>query len=127
MEHYDRGSTPSEAIGQHLKALRKRQGMTAAELAAAMTAAGIPWERSTVTKLETGRRQAVTIDEAVALVLVLDVTMAELLGATGSDFEPDELARLDAQIRDLEAALRAARRAVRRRGTRVSEQEDSDG
>lgn len=126
MEH-DRGLTPSEAIGRHLKALRKHQGMTAAELAVAMTAAGIPWERSTVAKLETGRRQAVTIDEAVALVQVLDVTMAELLGVTGAKFEPDELARLDAQMRNLEAALRAARRAARRQGVRVPEQEDSDG
>lgn len=127
MEHNDRGSTPSEAIGRHLKALRKDKGMTAAELAAAMSAAGIPWERGTVAKLETGRRQSVTIDEAVALVLVLDVTMAELLGATGAKFEPDELARLDAQMRNLEAALRAARRAARRQGVRVPEQEDSDG
>lgn len=127
MEHIARGSTPSEAIGRHLKALRKRQGMTAAQLAAAMTDAGTPWKRSTVTKLETGRRQAVTIDEAVALVQVLDVTMAELLGATGAKFEPDELARLDAQMRNLEAALRAARRAARRRGTHIPEQKDSDG
>jgi hypothetical protein len=107
--------------------------MTAAQLAEAMTAAGIPWERSTVAKLETGRRQTVTIDEAVALVLVLDVSMAELLGANGSDFEPDEVARLDAQLRNVEAALRAARRALRSRGAHVPqppeqpEQEDSNG
>jgi transcriptional regulator with XRE-family HTH domain len=129
MEHNDRRHTPSQAIARHLRALRKRQGMTAAQLAAAMTAAGIPWERSTVAKLENGHRQAVTIDEAVALVLVLDVTMAELLGVTGSNFEPDELGRLDAEMRNLEASLRAVRRRAARSHQLPAppEQEDDHG
>ncbi len=53
--------------------------MPAAELARRMQAAGIPWTRLVVTKLETGRRQSVSVEELLALAYVLDVAPVHLM------------------------------------------------
>jgi transcriptional regulator with XRE-family HTH domain len=44
-----------------------------------MTRLGVPWDRSTVAKLETGRRGAVSVPELFALAAALEVTPAALL------------------------------------------------
>jgi hypothetical protein len=44
-----------------------------------MAAVGVPWERMVVTKLETGRRPNVSVEEMLALAYVLDVAPVHLL------------------------------------------------
>lgn len=53
--------------------------MTAQQLAERLQAGGLPWDRQTVTKLETGRRQNVTVVEWLALARALDVAPIHLL------------------------------------------------
>lgn len=70
---------PVEAITRRVREARNRKGMTAQELADKLKARGVPWDRGTVTKLETGRRQNVTVTEWLALARVLDVSPLHLL------------------------------------------------
>ena len=60
-------------IAANLKALRLARGMTADQLAAAVTDAGANWCQPTVSKIERGSR-AVTVDELVALAAALKLT-----------------------------------------------------
>lgn len=62
-----------------MRELRQRRGLTAEQLAERMTEVGVPWNRGVVAKLETGRRQAVSVDELVGLSVVLDTAIAALL------------------------------------------------
>ncbi|AWT42811.1 MULTISPECIES: helix-turn-helix transcriptional regulator [Streptomyces] len=78
MEH-ETAVTPVEAVAQRVRDARNRKGLTAQELADRLKAAGVPWDRGTVTKLETGRRQNVSIVEWLALARVLDVAPVHLL------------------------------------------------
>jgi len=72
-------------------AVRKKRGWSAAELARRMKAVGIPWERIVVTKLETGRRASVSVDELLALSAVLNCPPVMLMTADEwdhPDYEP---------------------------------------
>lgn len=71
--------TPVEAIKSRVREARNRKGMTAQELADRLKASGVPWDRGTVTKLETGHRQNVTVVELLALARALDVAPIHLL------------------------------------------------
>lgn len=88
-----------------MRSLRGARGWTAQRLADEMTTAGIDWNRGVVTKLETGRRENITVDELVALAALFGVSPMELIGAE----EPKgsgswtETARL---VRAIAAALR---------------------
>lgn len=62
-----------------MRELRQRSGFTAEELAEAMRAHGVPWQRSVVAYLETGRRKTISVDELLALALVLKIRPAALL------------------------------------------------
>lgn len=66
-------------IGARVKELRARNGLTAQKLADALASEGVPWERGTVTKLETRRRDNVTVNELLALAKVLNVAPVHLL------------------------------------------------
>lgn len=44
-----------------------------------MTAIGFKWDRFTVQNLESGRRQAVSLDESIALARVLSVSLVNLV------------------------------------------------
>jgi Predicted transcriptional regulators len=80
MEHDSAGPvTPTQAVARRVRETRKRRGWSAERLAAEMTRVGIPWERAVVTKLETGRRAAVSVAELLALGYVLDVAPVHLL------------------------------------------------
>ena len=61
--------------------MRVKRGWSAAELARRMQAAGIPWERIVVTKLETGRRASVSVAELLALAAVLNCPPVMLMTA----------------------------------------------
>ena len=58
--------------------MRNRHGWSQGELARRMTDVDVPWQRSTVAKIEGGMRQ-VTADELVALAFVLGVPPMALL------------------------------------------------
>ncbi|MFI6488260.1 helix-turn-helix transcriptional regulator [Streptomyces sp. NPDC050564] len=78
MEHAET-VTPVETLAQRVKEVRSRKGMTAQELADNLKARGLLWDRQTVTKLETGRRQNVSVVEWLALARSLDVAPLHLL------------------------------------------------
>ncbi len=79
MEHDERALAPTRALAARVRELREKRRLTAAQLAAAMTRAGIKWDRSTVAKLETGRRENVSVAELLALAYVLEVAPVHLL------------------------------------------------
>jgi transcriptional regulator with XRE-family HTH domain len=78
MEHFT-GVDPVTSIAERVKEARGRHGFTAQQLADRLKDVGIQWDRATVTKLETGRRQNVTVVELLALARVLDVAPIHLL------------------------------------------------
>jgi transcriptional regulator with XRE-family HTH domain len=80
--------TPTQVVAARMHALRRKRGWSAAELARRMKAAGIPWERIVVTKLETGRRASVSVDELLALCAVLNCPPVMLMTADERD-HPD--------------------------------------
>ena len=69
------------AVGviRQVRELRRARGVSAAELADALAAEGIHWDRSRVTAIENGRRASITIDEWLALARVLSVPPLHLL------------------------------------------------
>lgn len=67
------------AIAARVRALRRAREWSAEQLAQAMRAAGIRWDRATQTNLELGRRRSITVDEWLALAKVLDVAALDLL------------------------------------------------
>ncbi|MQA13707.1 MAG: helix-turn-helix domain-containing protein [Pseudonocardiaceae bacterium] len=80
MESRRQGGAPVTAvIAERVKALRTDARLSGPALAAAMNEHGIPWNRTTLAKLETGRRETVTVPEFLALALVLDVPPVLLL------------------------------------------------
>jgi transcriptional regulator with XRE-family HTH domain len=80
------------ALGRRLTELRQAAGIRSqSELGKRMTAHGVPWSRVSVEKLENGRRGAITVQELLALALVLNVPPAMLL-ADPSSTEPVQVA-----------------------------------
>jgi transcriptional regulator with XRE-family HTH domain len=77
--------TPTAVVAARMHALRVKRGWSAAELARRMRAAGIPWERLVVTKLETGRRASVSVAEMFALAAVLNCPPVMLMTADERD------------------------------------------
>lgn len=78
--------TPSDVIGHRLKELRNRHGWTAAELGKRCGEVGLPLTRQAITNIEAGRRddegarrRHVTVDELLALSLVLNVAPVNLM------------------------------------------------
>ncbi|WP_037870323.1 helix-turn-helix transcriptional regulator [Streptomyces sp. SPB074] len=67
------------AIAQRVREARRRKDYTAQQLADQLRALGVAWDRATVTKLETGRRQGVSVVEWLALARALDVAPVHLL------------------------------------------------
>lgn len=70
---------PMQMVIDRLKDIRRKRNLTAQQLAEAMTKAGVRWEYGVVTKLETGRRKALSVTELLALAYVLDVSPLSLL------------------------------------------------
>lgn len=79
--------TPADVVATRVRELRRRRGLTAQQLAEAMTKAGVPWSRGVVAKLENDRRgdKGVTVAELFALALVLEVAPTELLSPSSYD------------------------------------------
>src|SRR5215217_1266123 len=66
-------------IAGRVRELRTAKGWSAAKLAQEMNALGVHWERLVVTKLETGRRRSISVDELLALSIALGVPIFGLL------------------------------------------------
>lgn len=70
---------PHQVIAERVKSLRKGRGWSAEKLAEEMSAVGVPWTRVVVTKLETGRRPGVSVEELLALAYILSVAPIHLM------------------------------------------------
>jgi transcriptional regulator with XRE-family HTH domain len=87
-------------IAQRVRHLRQQADMRGAALAAKLNDLGIPWNRSTVAKFETGQRASISVQELLALAVALDVPPIWLLAdvdngsptpiASGLDEQPWE-------------------------------------
>jgi transcriptional regulator with XRE-family HTH domain len=75
-------------VAKRVKEARTRRGWTAEDLAKQLAAQGVKWERSTVAKLESGKRQNITLTEWLALAAVLNVGPTHLLLPIDSGDEP---------------------------------------
>jgi transcriptional regulator with XRE-family HTH domain len=88
MSQHPEAHWPVKTIAKRVKLVRRRRGLTAANLAERMRAAGIKWDRNIVANLETGRRENVTVSELLALGVVLNVAPIHLLIPLDTDPEP---------------------------------------
>lgn len=79
MDLPDHGIDPVQTVAHRVSELRKRKGLTAAEVGQRMKAEGFKWDRFTVSNLEKGKRQNVTLTEWLGLAQVLDVSPLHLL------------------------------------------------
>lgn len=66
-------------IASRVRTLRSARQWTAQRLADEMNHVGIDWNRGVVSKLETGRRESVTVDELLGLAAALAVAPSALL------------------------------------------------
>jgi transcriptional regulator with XRE-family HTH domain len=76
------GVTPdpiTRLIGQRVLERRKATGMSQTALGERMTERGSPWSRTSVAKLEAGKRGGVTVQELLALALVFGVPPVALI------------------------------------------------
>lgn len=74
-----RATPMTRYIGAQVRTLRTEQGMSGSRLAAAVERHGVACSRTTIAKLETGRRATVSVDELIAWAAALDVPIARLL------------------------------------------------
>ncbi len=66
-------------IARRVREVRSRHQMTAQDLAERMTTLGLPWNRTTVVKLENGRRENVSVTELLVLAEALATAPVNLL------------------------------------------------
>jgi transcriptional regulator with XRE-family HTH domain len=71
--------TPVSTIAKRIKELRARRGWTAEKLGKELTRHGAKFDRFTISNLESGKRQNVTINELMAIAFVFDVAPVNLL------------------------------------------------
>jgi len=100
---------PTKVIADRVRDLRTKRGWSGADLAAAMRAVGIPWERVVVAKLESGRRATVSPSELLALAYVLNVAPVHLMVPPD---DPDAPYVVTPEITRTRAAARAWIRGV---------------
>jgi transcriptional regulator with XRE-family HTH domain len=80
--------SPTQWVAKRVREVRQKRGLTAAQLATEMTRVGVPWKRGVVAKLESGLREAVSVEELLALAYVLDVAPVHLLVPFDDDAQP---------------------------------------
>jgi transcriptional regulator with XRE-family HTH domain len=83
---------PTRVVAERVAAIRRYTGLTQEGLAEAMQAVGIDWQRIVVAKLESGRRSFVTVDELLALCVVLEISPTDLL--VPADLKDDQRYRI---------------------------------
>lgn len=104
--------SPSAAITAQVRALRTERGWSARELAGRMTAEGVPWDRSVVANLETGRRSGLSVEEWLALARVLDVPPLHLLAPLDDDEPVAVTPNLTVPAKTLRAWIRGQRTPI---------------
>lgn len=77
VEH--RAAPITALIASRVKALREDARLSGAALAKLLNKHGVMWNRTTVIKLEAGARESLTVQELLALALVLEVPPVALL------------------------------------------------
>jgi transcriptional regulator with XRE-family HTH domain len=77
-------------IGRRVAYYRNRADLTAVMLSARCAELGLPLDRGTIAKLETGHRNSVTVDEVYVLAAALGVPPVLLLFGVGTE-EPAEI------------------------------------
>lgn len=93
----------TQITGRQVQRYRKEKGLTADQLAAEVTAAGLRYTRAQVTNLEAGRRDTATIGELLVFGHVLNVPPVVLVFPVG---EVAELEVLPDDVRETWEALR---------------------
>jgi transcriptional regulator with XRE-family HTH domain len=91
--------TPSDVVAGRVREVRRKRGLTVAQLAERCAELGMPGlTEQAIYNLEAGRadkqgrrRRAVTVDELLALSLALDVAPVHLLVSPDTDGEPQEI------------------------------------
>ena len=71
--------TPHKVIAARMRQLRTGRGWSAQRLSEEMSKVGVPWDRSIVANLESGRRRTVSVEEMLALAYVLSVAPVHLV------------------------------------------------
>jgi transcriptional regulator with XRE-family HTH domain len=79
---------PTPLMAERVAAIRRYRDMTQEELAEAMRSAGIPWQRITLAKFESGKRSYLTVDELLALCMVLEISPVDLI--VPRELKPDQ-------------------------------------
>lgn len=91
--------TPSDVAAKRVREVRRKRGLTVAQLAERCAERGMPeLTEQALYNLEAGRadkrgrrRRAVTVDELLVLSLALDVAPTHLLISPDDDFEPYQI------------------------------------
>lgn len=93
----------TRATGRAIRHYRNRRGMSAEQLAEAVSNLGLRYTRTQVSNLESGRRDSISVGEVIAFAAVLEIPPALLLFPIGTD---DEVAILPGQATDPWTAYR---------------------
>jgi transcriptional regulator with XRE-family HTH domain len=79
---------PVETVARRVREVRRRRGLSAAQLAERLRDVGLEWDRSIIANLETGRRAGVDVAELLALAYVLRVAPVHLLIPIDDELAP---------------------------------------
>lgn len=71
--------TPTSVVAARVRELRSARQWSAQRVSDEMNNVGIDWNRGVVSKLETGRRESISVAELLALAVVFDVSPLSLL------------------------------------------------
>lgn len=71
--------TPTQFVAQRMRELRRARGWSADRLVEELAKHGVSWNRGVVTKLETGRRESVSVAELLGLASAFSVMPLTLL------------------------------------------------
>lgn len=102
----------AQRFGENVKALRKRAGMSQADLAKRMAERGWPWHQNTVYRIENGG-QAVRLFEAAAVAAVLQTSIDRLLWPTPEASATEHVTAAGTKVRtQYEAVAEAVQRML---------------
>jgi transcriptional regulator with XRE-family HTH domain len=91
------------AIVERVAAIRRYLGWTQEDLAERMREQGIDWQRVVVAKLESGRRSYLTVEELLALCLILEISPTDMLVPRDLDKDRPYLVAPKAEARSVDA------------------------
>lgn len=94
-------------VAQHVRELRNARRWSAQRLADELSKNGADWNRQVIAKLETGRRESISVGELMTLCAVLEVTPTYLLGLDDQrpDLGDERVTALEARVARLEATV----------------------